>query len=157
MISEQGIELSSGLLIGLGESYEDRIRHLNYLSTFESLGEIPLMGFNPYVGTPLEHHPPCSLQEQIKTIANTRILFPEIRITVPTPTIGPENLKFSLLAGADNLATVIPDQYPLEVKGVGSPTFGSLQDVLKVIRDLGLVPQTLPVHTRHEACVPSVT
>ena len=144
MISESGIELSSGLLIGLGESHEDRINHLNFLRTIKGLGEIPIMGFNPYKGTPMENHPPCPLREQMITIAVTRILFPDIRITVPTPTIGPENVKFSLMAGADNLATVIPENYPVEIKGVGSPICGTLKDVLAIIRDMGLKPQPGP-------------
>ena len=142
MISESGIELSSGLLIGLGESHEDRLNHLNFLRTIKGLGEIPVMGFNPYKGTPMENHPACSLREQMITIAVTRILFPEIRITVPTPTIGPENVKYSLMAGADNLATVIPENYPLEIKGVGSPVCGTLKEVLTVIKEMGLKPQS---------------
>lgn len=144
MVSEAGIELSSGLLIGLGESYADRLEHLKFLSKFETLGEIPIMGFNPYPGTPMEEHPPCPLSEQMKTIAITRILYPDIRITVPTPTIGPENVRFSLMAGADNLATVIPDGYPHDVKGVGSPRYGNLRDVLKVVKEMGLRAQLKP-------------
>ncbi|MEA4956353.1 [FeFe] hydrogenase maturase subunit HydE [bioreactor metagenome] len=138
MICEEGIELSSGLLIGLGESYEDRIDHLLFLKKFNTLGEIPIMGFNPYKDTPMENHPPCSIREQMKTIAITRILFPKIRITVPTPTIGPENVEYSLKAGANNLATVIPKNYPTDVKGVGSPTYGNLEDVLNILNKLGL-------------------
>lgn len=141
MISNAGIELSSGILIGLGETYQDRINHLKFIKDFETLGEIPLMGFNPYKGTPMEHHPPCSLKEQMKTIAITRILFPEIRITVPTPTIGPENVKYSLMAGADNLATVIPENYPHHLKGVGNPVFSNLRDVLASINEMGLKSQ----------------
>ena len=138
MISELGMELSSGLLIGLGESYQDRVNHLLFLKKFKGLGEIPIMGFNPYKNTPMENHPPCSLVEQMKSIAITRILFKDIRITVPTPTIGPQNVKYSLIAGADNLATVIPENYPLEVKGVGSPSYGNLKDVVGVVKELGL-------------------
>jgi len=141
MIAEQGIELSSGLLIGLGESSKDRLDHLRFLDRFETLGEIPIMGFNPYRGTPMALHPPCPLREQLKIIAVTRLLYPEIRITVPTPTIGPKNVRYSLLAGADNLATVIPAGYPFDIKGVGSPVCGSLGDVLEVIEELGLKPQ----------------
>lgn len=144
MVSDSGIELSSGLLIGLGESYEDRIEHLMFLNSFKGLGEIPIMGFNPYKGTPMQNHPPCSLKDQMLTIAVTRILYPDIRITVPTPTIGPENARFSLMAGADNLATVIPDHYPLEIKGVGSPGYGSLNEVLSVIKEMGLKPAHKP-------------
>lgn len=138
MISDSGLELSSGLLIGLGESYEDRVNHLLYLKRFETLGEIPIMGFNPYRNTPMENHPPCSLIEQIKTIAITRIIFPDLRITVPTPTIGPKNVKYPLIAGANNIATVIPENYPADVKGVGSPAYGNLKDVVSVVEELGL-------------------
>ncbi len=140
-ITKAGIELSSGLLVGIGESYQDRVNHLFFLKEFPTLGEVPIMGFNPYSGTPMEDHPPCSLIEQMKTIAITRLVFKDLRITVPTPTIGPESVKFSLMAGADNLATVIPDQYPLDVKGVGSPNYGNLEDVLITIEELGLIPQ----------------
>lgn len=141
MISDAGIELSSGLLLGLGESIEDRLEHLKYLNNFKTLGEIPLMGFNPYKDTPMENYPPFPLDEQLKMVAITRIMYPKIRITVPTPTIGPKNVEFSLNAGASNLATVIADNYPLEVKGVGSPSYGNLNDVLSVINKVGLKPQ----------------
>nr|WP_319373012.1 5,10-methenyltetrahydromethanopterin hydrogenase cofactor biosynthesis protein HmdB [uncultured Methanobacterium sp.] len=141
MVNDMDIELSSGLLIGVGESYQDRVNHLFLLKEFPTLGEIPIMGFNPYLDTPMADHPPCSLIEQMKTIAITRLMFNDLRITVPTPTIGPENVKFSLMSGADNVATVIPDDYPLDVKGVGSPSCGNLKEVLRTIKELGLNPE----------------
>lgn len=141
MVSDEGLELSSGLLLGLGESFEDRLEHLLYLNRFKTLGEIPIMGFNPYKETPMENHPPCSIKDQLKTIAITRIMYPKIRITVPTPTIGPKNVQYTLNAGSNNLATVIAENYPLEIKGVGSPTYGNLKDVIAVIKSFGLKPQ----------------
>lgn len=142
-VCDAGIELSSGLLLGIGESDEDRFKHLLFLNQFETLGEIPIMGFNPYKDTPMENHPACPLDIQLKMVAITRIMYPKIRITVPTPTIGPKNVEYSLNAGANNLATVIAKNYPLEVKGVGSPTYGNLEEVVSVIESLGLTPQYL--------------
>ena len=81
-VSDAGIELSSGLLVGLGESLEDRIAHLRYLNNFETLGEIPIMGFNPYKDTPMANHPPSPLEEQLKIMAVTRIMYPEKSSTV---------------------------------------------------------------------------
>ena len=52
-------------------------------------------------------------------------------------------MEYSLNAGANNLATVIADNYPLEVKGVGSPVCGNYDDVVSVINKLGLTPQTI--------------
>lgn len=142
-ISDAGIGLSSGLLLGIGESKEDRIKHLRYLSNFETLEEIPIMGFSPYDETPMAEFPPFPLKEQLKMVAITRIMYPEITITMPTPTVGPENVAFSLEAGANNLATVIADNYPHEVKGVGAPEYGNYSEVVTVIENLGLIPQTI--------------
>ena len=142
-VSDAGVGLSSGLLLGLGESKEDRIKHLRYLSNFKNLEEIPIMGFNPYEGTPMADWPAFPLKEQLKMVAVTRIMYPEITITMPTPTVGPENVEFSLRAGANNLATVIADNYPHEVKGVGSPEYGNYTEVVNVIEKLDLIPQTI--------------
>jgi 5,10-methenyltetrahydromethanopterin hydrogenase cofactor biosynthesis protein HmdB len=141
MVGRHNMELSSGILIGVGESYEDIVDHMFTLKKFSGLGEVPIMGFNPYKDTPMENHPPCSLMRQMKTIAIARLMFKDLRITVPTPTIGPENIKFSLNAGADNLATVIPEDYPLKVRGVGSPDYGNLKEVVSTIKKMGLKPQ----------------
>ena len=142
-VSDAGIGLSSGLLLGLGESVEDRLKHLRDLGNFKTLEEIPIMGFNPYEDTPMANEKPFPLKEQLKIVAVTRIMYPEIRITMPTPTVGPENVEFSLKAGANNLATVIADNYPHEVKGVGSPEYGNYTEVVNVIEKLGLIPQTI--------------
>jgi len=140
LIKKHGIELSSGLLIGIGETYENRVNHLFFLKELD-VEEIPIMGFNPYKNTPMENCPKCSAIEQAKTIAIVRLLFPDIRITSPTPTIGPELSQFALLGGASNIATVIPENHPLNVKGVGSPKTGNLHDVLCLIKELGLKPK----------------
>ncbi|ABR55031.1 Radical SAM domain protein [Methanococcus vannielii SB] len=140
LIKKHGIELSSGLLIGIGESYEDRVDHLFFLKKL-GVEEIPIMGFNPYKNTPMEDCKKCSAIEQAKTIAITRLLFPNIRITSPTPTIGPELLQFALLGGASNIATVIPKNHPLNVMGVGSPKTGNLIEVVCLIKELGLKPK----------------
>jgi biotin synthase len=42
------------------------------------------------------------------------------------------------MAGADNLATVIPEHYPSDVKGVGSPNYGNLKEVIGVVTSMGL-------------------
>ncbi len=140
LVKKHNIELSSGLLLGVGESYEDRVNHLLFLKELD-VDEIPIMGFNPYKGTPMENHPRCSSLEQAKTIAIVRLMFPDIRITSPTPTIGAELMQFALMGGASNIATVIPDNHPMNIKGVGNPKTGNLKDVIRMIKELGLKPK----------------
>ncbi len=140
-VCRYGIDLSSGLLVGIGENYRDRAEHLRFLAKFETLAEIPVMGFNPYPGTPMEHVPRCSLMEQAKVMAVARLMYPDLMITAPTPTVGPEEVEVALMAGADNLATVIPDNHPHEVKGVGNPRTGNLDRVVELIEGFGLEPE----------------
>ncbi len=140
LVKKYNIELSSGLLIGIGESHKDRVNHLLFLKDL-NVDEIPVMGFNPYRGTPMENHPKCSALEQAKTIGIIRLMFPNIRITSPTPTIGPELIQFALLGGCSNVATVIPDNHPMNIKGVGNPKTGNLREVIRMIKELGLKPK----------------
>lgn len=141
IVKKHDINLSSGLLLGIGESYEDRVNHLLFLKELH-VDEIPIMGFNPYKDTPMENYPKCSALEQAKTIAISRLMFPDIRITSPTPTIGTELIQFALMGGASNIATVIPENYPINIKGVGNPKTGSLKNVIKMIKELELIPKT---------------
>ena len=152
LVCEHGIGLSSGLLVGVGESRRDRARHLRFLARFETLMEIPIMGFHPYPGTPMENHPRCPLLEQARVMAVARLMYPDLMITAPTPTIGPEEVQVALMAGADNLATVIPDDHPHEVKGVGSPRTGNLDRVIELIENFGLKP-ALSVNEGRRACL----
>ncbi|WP_456471752.1 5,10-methenyltetrahydromethanopterin hydrogenase cofactor biosynthesis protein HmdB [Methanocaldococcus sp.] len=141
LVNKYNIELSSGLLIGVGESYKDRVEHLFFLKEEFNIGEIPIMGFNPYKGTPMENFKRCHPLEQAKTIAITRLIFPNIRITSPSPTIGAENIYLPLMAGASNIATVIPKNYPRDVKGVGNPKTANLEEVVETIEMLNLKPK----------------
>ncbi len=141
LVKKYNIPLSSGLLLGVGESYKDRVNHLIFLKEELNVDEIPIMGFNPYKGTPMENVPKCSPLEQAKTIAIVRLMFPNIRITSPTPTIGAELIQFALMGGASNIATVIPDNHPMNIKGVGNPKTGNLKEVVKMIKELGLTPK----------------
>jgi len=36
---------------------------------------------------------------------------------------------------------VIPDNHPMNIKGVGNPKTGNLKDVIKMIKELGLKPK----------------
>ena len=57
----------------------------------------------------MENHPAFPLKDQLKMVAITRIMYPEITITMPTPTVGPENVEFSLKAGPVTLLSINVD------------------------------------------------
>jgi len=153
-VKEEGMWLSSGLLLGIGESEKDREEHLRVLKELE-VDEIPVMGFRPYKGTPMENHPPAPLELSVQIVNRIREEFPNLkRITVPFPIYGYEGLPALLEAGANNVATVVPRNYPTLIKGVGTPKVGILEELVPFLEKLGyrtnvkksLREQTLHLH-----------
>ena len=104
-ISKNGIGLSSGLVLGIGEDIPDRLKHLRFLSNYRTLEEIPIINYNTYPDLPIKEEQIIPLMEHLKTIAITRIMYPKITITVPLSQYKLELGKYYLEAGANSLVT----------------------------------------------------
>lgn len=104
-ISKNGIGLSSGLVLGIGEDIPDRLKHLRFLSNYRTLEEIPIINYNTYPDLPTKEEQIIPLMEHLKTIAITRIMYPKITITVPLSQYKLELGKYYLEAGANSLVT----------------------------------------------------
>ena len=104
-ISKNGIGLSSGLVLGIGEEIPDRLKHLRFLSNYRTLEEIPIINYNTYPDLPTKEEQIIPLMEHLKTIAITRIMYPKITITVPLSQYKLEYGKYYLDAGANSLVT----------------------------------------------------
>ncbi|MCK4420018.1 radical SAM protein [Candidatus Aerophobetes bacterium] len=80
LIDKNGVGLGSGLMIGIGESYEDRVDHIFYLKGFENLNYVYVSGFFPIPGTPMENREPASSIDIAKTLAITKLVHRNIDI-----------------------------------------------------------------------------
>ncbi len=58
MVKEEGLCICSGGIIGMGETWEDRLDMAISLAELE-VYSIPINALMPIPGSPLEHHPPC--------------------------------------------------------------------------------------------------
>jgi biotin synthase len=76
LIDTHGVKLATGIMIGIGESYLDRVNHIFYLKNFENLSTIYISGFFPIPGTPMEGYIPATPIEIAKTMAITRLAHP---------------------------------------------------------------------------------
>jgi biotin synthase len=99
-----GLELCAGGIIGLGETWKDRIDLALTLREL-GVGSVPINILNPLPGTALEHQPRLSPLEIIKTFAIFRFILPD---KVIRPAGGREvNLRDMqgavMLAGANGL------------------------------------------------------
>lgn len=76
---EAGMEVCSGMIIGLGESMEQRIEHTFLLKEL-NVDAIPVNILNPVKGTRLENAKPLTPMEIIKCFAIIRFILPDKNI-----------------------------------------------------------------------------
>ncbi|MEA4970156.1 MAG: radical SAM protein [Candidatus Pelethousia sp.] len=98
---EAGIASRSMMLIGLGESIEDRIDHLIFLRKFPHLYQLRISRFMPFAGTPYAIHPRCSSWELAHTVALARLILPDREISLGAGN-GEDDIPLWYLAGGGN-------------------------------------------------------
>ena len=106
------VPYTSGILIGLGESLESRLRSLDALAEVHArhghLQEIILQNYIPNAGSRLPARPDPTLEEYHELIAHWRQVAPDVPIQIP-PNINP-HWRELLRWVDDNAAQSSPDQ-----------------------------------------------
>lgn len=127
LVHEAGLELCSGGIFGVGESWEDRIEMAFALREVNP-ESVPINMLKPIKGTPMESYPYLSEDELRRIIAVFKFILPksEIRFAAGRDII--EDAGISFFKSGSN-ATISGDM--LTVKGV------SLEKDLENIRSLG--------------------
>ena len=107
-VSEAGISVCCGGIVGLGESVQDRLDLLEALSNLNPPPEsVPINCLVPVAGTPLENSPPIDSIELVRMVATTRILFPKamVRLSAGRLEMSDELQALCFLAGANSIFT----------------------------------------------------
>ncbi len=105
-ISDAGISVCCGGIIGMGETWEDRAKMLEVLVNLNPPPEsVPLNALVPVKGTPLENQPPVSPLEMVRMVATTRIVLPKtrVRLSAGRKNFSNETQLLCLLAGANSI------------------------------------------------------
>ncbi len=108
---ELAIPFTTGLLVGIGESREDRLDTLEAIAASHArhghVQEVIVQNFLPKAGTSMHRHPPCPTDEFLWTIAVARLLLPaDIHLQAP-PNLSDE-LGPLVAAGIDDWGGVSP-------------------------------------------------
>lgn len=144
------IPFTTGLLIGIGETLEERaeslleIKRLN--DKYGHIQEIIIQNFKPKPGIPMESWKEPSLIEMIKMVAVTKLLFPNTGVQVP-PNLNKHNSQIFLLAGADDWGGVSP-----VTKDYVNPEapWPELNDLKIMTEEIGLfLDERLPVYPNY--------
>jgi 7,8-didemethyl-8-hydroxy-5-deazariboflavin synthase CofH subunit/7,8-didemethyl-8-hydroxy-5-deazariboflavin synthase CofG subunit len=102
------IPMTSGILVGIGETEKDRIESLQTLARiandFGTLQEVIVQNFLPKPRTAMAHHSPCPLEDHVRAIALARIILPdEVHVQAP-PNLA--HVADLLEAGIDDLGGI---------------------------------------------------
>jgi FO synthase len=153
LAGELGIPFTSGILIGIGETREERIEALLALRALgEEHGhvqEVIVQNFRAKAGTRMAGHPEPSLDDHLWTIAVARILLgPAWHVQAP-PNLAFEDFPRLLDAGIDDWGGVSPVTVDHVNPEAPWPEVAQLADATRS-RGLELAPR-LPLYPEHVA------
>jgi biotin synthase len=105
-VTDAGISLCSGGILGLGESEEDRVALIWQLASLKVPPEsVPVNVLVPIAGTPLAKQPRVPFWDVLRTIATARIVIPtaRVRLSAGRHEMSAIEQGFCFLAGANSI------------------------------------------------------
>jgi 7,8-didemethyl-8-hydroxy-5-deazariboflavin synthase CofG subunit len=108
---KQGVPFTTGLLIGIGETPEDRVDTVLAIRALHEryghIQEVIVQNFRAKPTIPMAHVPEPSQGEMLRTVAVTRLLLPEVNIQAP-PNLNAPYYEELLDAGINDWGGVSP-------------------------------------------------
>jgi FO synthase len=108
---KQGVPFTTGILIGIGESAEDRVDTLIAIrelhEKYGHIQEVIIQNFRVKTDIPMQHWPEPTRDEMLRTIAVARLLMPEVNIQAP-PNLSDPDYEQLLDAGINDWGGVSP-------------------------------------------------
>ena len=105
-VRHAGINVCSGGILGMGETWDDRAKMLKILSDMDPQPEsVPINALVPVKGTPLQNQKRIDSIEIVRVIATARIIMPKsrIRLSAGRKSFSKETQKLCLLSGANSI------------------------------------------------------
>jgi biotin synthase len=153
-IKSVGLKLMSVMMVGIGSTYEDYVNHIFYLLKDVGVDHMPITGFNPIPGTPLEANQPAWSYEVAKVVAIARLILRRVDISVGGIMNDPQLLSLAVMAGANRVIHLgahvhRADRWShremhkyykhVEVRRLGNLEFVNMLPLTtKIVKDLGM-------------------
>ncbi len=108
---KQGVPFTTGILIGVGESPEDRVDALLAIRDLQQryghIQEVIIQNFRVKPGIPMQNSPEPDRGDMLRTIAVARLLMPEVNLQAP-PNLSDPDYEQLLDAGINDWGGVSP-------------------------------------------------
>jgi len=108
---KQGVPFTTGILIGIGETAEDRVNSLLAIrelhERYGHIQEVIIQNFRVKPGIPMHASPEPSRGEMLRTIAVARLLMPEVNIQAP-PNLSDPDYEELLDGGINDWGGISP-------------------------------------------------
>lgn len=151
LAGELRIPWTSGILVGIGETWEERIDSLAAIRDLDDeyghIQEIIIQNFLPKPGIRMQSHYPPALIEMLKTVAIARLMFPDkMNVQVP-PNLNATDYPLHIIAGVDDLGGVSPISIDWVNPEAPWPQIETMEDM---VARLGLrLRERLPVYPEY--------
>ncbi|MFX1466078.1 MAG: methylornithine synthase PylB [Promethearchaeota archaeon] len=138
---KMGLLIEDGVLLGVGETEEDRINSFFTMKEI-NVDQARVMGFVPQQETPMESNLSPPILDEMKSIALLRLIHPDKLIPASFDIDGLKGLQLRLLAGANVITSLIPQRSGL--LGVAAANLGinqgfrSIQTIKPYLDNIGL-------------------
>ena len=144
------IPFTTGILVGIGESREDRIQALEAIAAshaeFGHVQEVIVQNFVPKPGTLMRDHPACSVEDLVDAIGLARAILPsEVAVQAPPNLVDDPGILID--AGVDDFGGISPVTVDHVNPERPWPELDALRAVVEA-RGLALVPR-LTIHPRY--------
>ena len=134
---EINFPITTGLLIGIGESFEEVIDSLLLINEINNkyghIQEVIMQNFLPKMGTPMKNYSSPTLEYFLRCIASARIILDNINLQVP-PNLSPNIYSKYLYAGINDwggISPLTPDYVNPECP------WPTIQEIAKITSDNG--------------------
>jgi len=108
---KQRVPFTTGLLIGIGETLEDRVDTLLAIRElhrrYGHIQEVIVQNFRVKPGIPMQHWPEPTRDEMLRTVSVARLLMPDVNIQAP-PNLWSPHYRELLDAGIDDWGGISP-------------------------------------------------
>ena len=108
---KQNVPFTTGLLIGIGETPEDRVDTLLAIRElhrrYGHIQEVIIQNFRAKTGIPMQNRPEPTRAEMLRTVAVARLLMPDVNIQAP-PNLSAPYYEDLLDAGIDDWGGISP-------------------------------------------------